>query len=142
MKHYLKRGIMKKWLILFAVCIMPACAPIYDTSYEIIPPRSHSGKLCANNCILAKQSCNHACSAEASICESIRSLEAQNQYLEYVNERQLNRQPVLKTRSAFTGKRYCSSSNCEARCQDDYHQCHTNCGGQVIESKVCIAFCK
>lgn len=137
-----KGNLMKNWFILIAIFIMPACAPIYDISYEVVPPHSYEGRLCASNCILAKQNCNHSCAAELSSCNTIKQLEAQNQYLEYINECKLNRQPVVKSRSSFSGTRYCSSSNCEARCLDNFYLCHKNCGGQVLEHKVCIAFCK
>ena len=134
--------IIKLITIITALCMITSCSPIYDIQHEYIPPRTNAGAVCANNCIHTKNTCKGACSADYNNCETIRRLEQQTQYLAYVNLQQAQKLPIDKTINSFSGYRSCSMASCEQECNNDYTTCYKNCGGQIIEHRVCVAFCK
>lgn len=128
--------------VVLSVLALAACGPMYRTDYTMVPPPTDAGRMCANNCLMAKNNCAQTCSLQQGNCENMQRLEAQNQYLQYVNERQRAGQPVKKTVNDFFGYSSCGTDyDCEGRCQNDYHICHGNCGGQVIPRTYCVANC-
>ena len=133
---------MKKVILFCITFLLATCGPIYVTDYEIVPPHTKEGMMCANNCLLVKQNCEQSCSLSYNSCHYTANLEAQNQYLEYVNNRQREGKPIKKTRSDFYGMTNCDKSECTSNCTSNYSVCHTNCGGQVIPHQRCTAFCK
>lgn len=47
-----------------------ACAPRYETRYELLPPTTASGLACLNTCQANVQSCNQSCSSQYAQCSS------------------------------------------------------------------------
>lgn len=110
----------------FALLILTlsACGPIYTTEYEIVPPSTEFGAMCANNCLLSKTSCENYCLDKANQARLIKSLEQQNSDL-----RKMNQGVKLTNEFNFDLD---DNGQCVKRCMTDYHTCHINCGGMVI----------
>jgi hypothetical protein len=129
---------------LFALSVMmliSSCSPIYQTTHEIVPPASEMGRMCANNCLLMLQNCQQNCAVQDQNCQLGAQLQAQNEYQRYVIDRQMQGRLIKKSSDDFYHPYSCSSGGCEANCQNIYHLCHTNCGGQVIPHTACVANC-
>lgn len=132
---------MRSVILTCALFLLSSCGPIYDTSYEIVPPRSETGRMCANNCLLAQQNCRQNCQIQEKQCQEIAQLRAQSSYYNYVNQQQREGRPITRNESDFYHYSGCSNS-CEEACGNDYRICHTNCGGVVIPHTTCTAFCE
>ena len=133
---------MKKFGSLLLLALVTACGPVYQTSYEVVPPQSETGRMCANNCLMLKQNCEQTCRIEEAHCTERARLMERNDYLEYVAVQTASGKPVK--RSGPTSRRYydCSQDACYAACAGNYNICHTNCGGQIIPHTTCTAFCE
>ncbi len=123
------------------IITLTACGPVYQTHYDIIPVPPEKSD-CANNCLLSKNMCEQQCHTNQQLCESNTRLQAQNDYLHYVNLRKAEGRPIKRTQSSFARYSQCNTSQCSTGCTSNYHICHTNCGGQVIPRTVCTAFCE
>jgi len=128
-------------ITLLLLLSLASCGPIYTTEYEIVPPQTEYGSMCANNCVYMKSNCTRSCKDQNDQCYRIKQLEAQNRYL-YEEVRRDKLSPV-KQRSniEFYDSTRCDDSSCLRGCTIDYHICHKNCGGDVIAYSRCTAFC-
>ncbi|MCE2926786.1 MAG: hypothetical protein LW823_03970 [Rickettsiales bacterium] len=134
---------MKQLVVMLGLMVLVACGPVYQTTYEIVPPPTQSGRMCANNCLLAKQNCDQQCQIQRQQCEEIERLRAQSDYLSYLNQQNREGRPIKKDQSDFyRGSFACQRDTCEENCGTNYRICHTNCGGQVIPHTACTAFCE
>src|SRR5688572_29762132 len=107
---------MKKFKLLILAVLLASCGPMYQTNYEIVPPQSETGRMCANNCLLSKSYCEQSCRMEQSHCESRARLESRNDYLEYVTVQNATGKPVVRSSGDFRRYYNCSPNACEARC--------------------------
>jgi hypothetical protein len=128
--------------ILLLGLIMPlgGCGPQFTTEYEIVPPASDTGRMCANNCLLVKDQCEHSCWSQQQQCEQMSTLQENLDYMTYVAGRQAAGAPIKRDRSSFNSYR-CDSGGCLDRCTQNFNVCHTNCGGRIIPHTYCTAFC-
>jgi hypothetical protein len=63
---------MKKYILpLVMSLVLAACGPSYHTEYEIVPPQTETGRFCANNCLLAQQSCRQGCQMQGTHCQEM-----------------------------------------------------------------------
>ncbi len=127
-------------VVLAIVLTTAACKPLYKTEYRFEAPPTSEGRVCANNCLNKLDTCAANCRSQEAECRRIKSLEAENDYLYYVNEQLHQGLPVEKEKRDFEHYGDCST-NCEDQCSFSHRLCHTNCGGQVIEHVYCWAFC-
>jgi len=132
---------MKKIRLLGLLLLVASCGPQYRTTYEVVPPPTETGRMCANNCLLSQQNCQQTCHMQDQQCQQIQHLQARNDYLAYVNEQQRTGKPIKKSENNFYSSYACQSSACEANCGSAYQICHTNCGGQIIPHTYCTANC-
>jgi len=134
---------LRPWFMLAAALLFSGCAPIYETTYQFQPPPTHSGRMCANNCLLAKQNCQQSCQIQQQQCEEIERLRAQSDYQSYLNQQLREGRPAKKDVGSFYRGGYrCQASGCEDDCDENHRLCHSNCGGQVIPLTTCTAFCE
>ncbi len=113
---------MKRILIL-GLLFITACSAVYETNYTFVPPKDSAGRECSNRCIVKKDKCYQAC----------RQDHTTNKIIDDIS-------------NFITGsKKHDSTSrkktSCKSSCDVDHRNCHSNCGGKVIENKECIAFC-
>ncbi|WP_154724311.1 hypothetical protein [Thiothrix nivea] len=60
---------MSKWLFRWVgLVFLSACAPQYETRYELTPPTSTAGLACLNRCQTQTQACNQQCSQQYAQC--------------------------------------------------------------------------
>ena len=135
---------MISFLALATVLVtLQACGPQYRTDTTYVAPKSQQGRMCANNCVLSKQQCQQACNQQSSQCDTVARLEAQNDYLAYVNDRQRLGKEVKRSQSSFYRHNRCPQvAYCYTQCEDNHHLCHNNCGGQVLQETYCVANCE
>lgn len=133
---------MKKSLsiitLLIQILFITACGPVYESQYTLIPPKSDVSKMCTSQCIQTKSFCEQGCRAENDNCKLRAQQSALYEYNEYKSEQVRIGQPVSKTIRDFDRSYSCSNS---CNCESTYRDCFSACGGQVIENKVCVAFC-
>ncbi len=129
-------------LVLAALLPLSACGPIYETQYNMVAPPTEMGRMCANNCMMMRQTCQQSCESQSSQCEMIANLQAREDYRDYVREREAAGKLIKKKRSDFIHTSQCDADDCHARCESDYRVCYMNCGGQVIPVTRCTAFCE
>ncbi|AIL65850.1 hypothetical protein NOVO_07560 [Rickettsiales bacterium Ac37b] len=134
-----------KKLILFFIVMLSACAPIYGTKYNYIPPEYPEGRTCVSMCLMQKGQCFNNCNNTEQMCissaqivemakiatENNKNSEKYGRYDYYHN---YNRNYDYRCDS--------NKTNCENFCYNDYNLCYQNCGGMVIEDRYCTAFCK
>ncbi len=128
-------------MALFAVLVLAAaCSPVYQTDYRFSSPPTEQGKQCANNCLDKLDHCLASCRSTEAQCRNTKNLEAEVEYLRYVNRQQKDGKPVELGKHDFTNYGECSTG-CEDQCNHQQRICHVNCGGQITETKYCTAFC-
>lgn len=132
---------MRRLLAICSLLVTVACGPVYQTDYEIVPPPTQQGAMCANNCLMAQQNCRMNQQMQQNQCEQIERLRAQNEYLAYVNRQQRENRPISRTERDFYYPYQCGDNGAAAMCEADYRICHTNCGGKIIPHTYCTAFC-
>lgn len=127
-------------LIVIPLCIlgMTACGPLYETHHEFVAPSTFQGKQCANRCLQEKQRCKSNCERQYESCTQAAQFSALPQYYLYVKEQKKQHKPIEKKISDFADYSLCRK---HCGCDADYATCYTNCGGQIIEKRVCVAFC-
>lgn len=136
----------------FVATLLVGCGPpqpTYETRYEQVEPRTPQGRYCATSCVSARQTCTQNCSIISGQCTISHKQQAQNEYQNYVRERAELGRPLKKIPSDFeygilgSDISGCGSSkgSCEQQCFQNFSQCHTSCGGQVIPHTVCVGNC-
>lgn len=131
---------LSKFLVAFGLAsLLAACGPIYQTHYTYQPPVSWRGRQCVNQCLSQKSFCESACQSAYQRCTIREDRIAAREYRAYVREQNRMHKPVTKSPGEFGDYSACSRS---CSCDTNYRQCYSNCGGQVIPHRKCVAFCK
>lgn len=120
------KKLYKKFLTsLLLLLPLVACGPTYITEYEMIPPDTQFGSMCANNCLLSKTNCENYCMDRANQNRLIKKLEEKI-------DSDSDKKSVYKFN--FSSGNFSSGDDdrCERRCTADYHACYVNCGGRII----------
>lgn len=118
---------------------LSGCGPVYKTEYTYQPPRTDVGKMCATQCMQAKNNSQQLCEMRNQTCEMTAKQNATIQYLEYKESQRAAGKPIKKSEIDFDDSYLCDSS-CDGT--NDYNQCYQTCGGVVTSYQVCTAFCK
>lgn len=136
---------MKKKLFLsllgIAVLVsgLTACGPVYDTSYTYVQPKAWRGKQCANRCLRDRSYCRSNCQSRDQSCRNTANLAATPAYLAYLEQQKQQNFPLDRNVTNFADYSRCTD---RCGCQATYRECFTNCGGEVVASIRCVAFCK
>jgi len=117
---------------------LTACGPIYKTVYDFKPPKSTIARMCINQCMQNKTSCEQICALKSQACQFQAKQNAMNEYQIYKLERERDHKSVDKTVYSFDDSWGCNQ-NCG--CEGNFRACYTTCGGQVTPRQVCTAFC-
>jgi hypothetical protein len=134
---------MKKMLgFIVSLCLMAAmlsaCGPVFKTEYSYVPPRSDGGKMCVAQCIQGKNACEQSCEMKNQNCKLRAHQDALTQFEMYKQEQKRIGKPVERSVDSFDRSYACSAS---CGCDETYNSCYSTCGGKVIETQVCVAFC-
>jgi hypothetical protein len=118
-------NIFKKGFAIVAVMFgLAACYPVYDTNFQFIQPSTAEGKQCVSSCATTQKACRDSCIKNETVC---------------VGEEEKRVTPQVSGRPAIS--KNCSSYSCQEQCTEEYRQCFTSCGGQVVPHVRCVAFC-
>jgi len=120
-------------------CLMTACGPMYKTTYEYHPPENQRGRMCLNHCLDIKNECRAICNNHNDVCKDQAMQRAQMDFESYQHAQRETQQPITKTVNDFYNPWGCSES---CHCEQQYNQCYSNCGGEVVPVQTCVAFCK
>lgn len=144
---------LHKLLPLALIALLASCGPPqpkYATQYELIPPQSTMGRMCANNCLLAQQNAKQSCVMQKQSCQQMQALQDQNDRLQarqdydrYVQERTQQGKEIKLRPENFVHDNHveCGSNKCEAQADQSFNICYGNCGGRVIPHTMCVANC-
>lgn len=131
---------LRVMFLIGTLLIFSACSPVYKTDYRFLTPETDQGKVCANTCLDKLTICRSSCYTKNLECKRIKDLEAENEYLKYINRRQRDKKPIEKDIKDFKNYGSCNTS-CNAQCDSTHRICHSNCGGDIVEHTYCTAFC-
>jgi hypothetical protein len=139
---------LRKIVLIFLSFLLVSCGPIYRTDYEYSPPSSSQGRVCANNCLLAKQycesrirQCNNQCLDNEQTCRMSENLV--NATMSLLKKNDPNKKNVKSDYSSnCVNQRYSCERNCQEDCTSNYNICHQNCGGKVLTHRKCEMFCE
>lgn len=121
--------------------LIASCGPIYKTEYQVLPPKTTAGGQCANQCLSGQSMCKIDCRSERRYCEEQAREEAHRDYRAYLKAMSHRKDEIEKDVYDFEDFYHCRTS-CEAECDTSYRQCHTNCGGEILTTRTCTAFCE
>lgn len=131
---------------LLALASLVACAPEYESRYRVEMPRplTEQARQCLARCDQARDTCFVPARNEFAACTE-RAILVQDQcranaQIEY---------QVCQRAYAPTGqdcyRAECDRPSCDAPalavCEADYRRCFADCGGTVVEDRVCVANC-
>lgn len=133
----MKNGLLGAVVLALAVV---GCGPIYDTTYEMIPPSDGHGRMCTAQCQQTQSFCRANCQQLHQECVSEERHRGMHEYDQYVRERRREGLQIKRSPDSFINTYRCDTS-CESGCEGDYRQCFATCGGKVIPHRVCTAFC-
>jgi hypothetical protein len=136
---------LPKRLLLAIVLAMSAaaCGPIYNTTFQYVPPGDQQGRSCVRDCQSDKQECDFRVERVTYQCERDDEEQAEYAFRRYTRERAEAKLPLKKDVRDFM-RHDCSgrASQKQERCNASFNMCFESCGGQVIEQQECVAFCK
>lgn len=125
-------------VLLITTLCLSGCGPQYQTTYSYIPPHSHYGRSCVNQCLNNRSNCNSQCQTNYQSCKTNANILAMPQYLLYIKAKNDANQPAYRSISDFADYSGCSTY---CGCTSTYRSCFTNCGGSVLANTQCVAFC-
>ena len=125
-------------LILISTLLLQACGPQYKTTYSYVQPKSTEARMCTMQCNQSKQLCDRLCRADYESCQRSARDDARYRYDDYASRCQVEGKPIDRDLNSFYNSHGCRQQ-CE--CMEDYNGCFTSCGGDVIATTQCVAFC-
>ena len=124
-----------------------ACGPQYKTVYDMTPPDDQEGRMCLNQCMESKTYCeqteHQGRLEEKKVCLSEAKVKADIDYDSYFQTQKKKGLEVEKTYGDFYHPSRCGRTDhlYSPRCESNYRQCFSNCGGVVRENVVCVSGC-
>ena len=115
---------------------LAACGPVYRTNYNLLPPATASGQLCANNVKAMSDVCVANCQMMARSCRSFSTGVSLN-YGWSRHDGSFEGGPGRE----ILDDRDCSAVQCESNCLAAARTAHASCGGAVMQQTVCTANC-
>lgn len=134
---------------ILAALFLTACGPQYETQTTMVPPCSMQGKACAGQCYQSLSLCTDACHAQRQACEStvstdnfIDNLFDPETTVTKKTDKNGNVTKIVKTSNRSADYSPCEDSVCRSHCQAALQSCYGQCGGQVINTTICVANCE
>jgi hypothetical protein len=126
-------------VIMSVLYLLSGCAPVYQTTYSYVPPKSDTGRMCAMQCQQTRMMCQQLCESRKETCRSNARQQALFDYESYKHQRRARGKSVDRDVESFYDDFQCDDIPCG--CDESYNSCFAVCGGQVVPTTVCIAFC-
>ncbi len=120
--------------------------PKYEVTHNFIPPTSDMGRMCAAQCLTSKDQCLTTKQLTAELakerCLNDERERARKEYASYAKSRTDKGKKVDRTEDSFYSRARCDQAGGTlSDCNENYHQCYTTCGGQVVAQSICVAHC-
>jgi hypothetical protein len=120
--------------------------PRYEVTHNFIPPASDMGRMCAAQCLTSKDQCLTTKQLSTELakehCENDERERARKDYASYAKSRKDKGKKVDRTEDSFYSRARCErAGGTLSNCNENYHQCYTTCGGQVVAQSICVANC-
>jgi hypothetical protein len=120
-------------LIVVTLCsVLIGCGPMFETRYNLTPPKSSSGRACVFQCENGKLQCQQMEQMRQEHCEQESRWEVER------CQRQLERKGKKESWNDCWA-RSCTENT--ERCQEMYINCYRSCGGEVEVTQVCVSNC-
>lgn len=94
--------------------------------------------MCAAQCVQGKNACQQSCMLNKQTCQLRAHQDALTKYQIYKQERLRKGKKVDLDVNAFEDTLACNQA---CGCEETFNTCYSTCGGQVVTTKVCVAFC-
>lgn len=128
----------KIFICTIILALLGGCGPVFQTNYSYVPPRSPMSKMCINQCVQNQSICEQMCQMKNQSCRIQAHQDALYQYESYKHEQERLGLPINKSVSSFEYSGQCEQ---QCGCTASFNTCYSACGGKVLESRVCVAFC-
>lgn len=115
-----------RFIFLFGFLLLVGCQPVYQTSYEFVPPEKEKQLTCLKTCSETKNQCEQLCPEIQAACTKQAKMAKQGATVG-PNNLNLEQDPLQ------------CIENCG--CEKDYRACYRLCGGKIEQKKICIANC-
>lgn len=117
-------------MIFLLLCGLSGCGPIYETRYNLTPPKGQLGQVCINQCDQIRLQCMQNQDQRNQNCETQNRL-ARLEYEQCKNNRYSD---------CYDSSTWCDSVDHEM-CEEQFRFCYQNCGGIVQGYEVCVFGC-
>jgi len=128
---------------LLSLFLLAACAPVYETAYEFVPPATAEGQRCAEQCLAERAGCAQSCERNERLCVADAESRALRDYR--MEQDVWDRRRGAGSRTYFDyANRYravCYAGGCRSACEATHRACYESCGGRVVATQVCTANC-
>jgi len=119
--------------IVIGVFSAAGCGPMYQTDYNLVPPKTESGRACTYHCDTTKLQCRQIEQLRVDRCE-MQAREDQR-----ICENQIRWDKGRSPKWYECGGSSCSADN--EQCEAQYRSCYQSCGGRVESTTRCVANC-
>lgn len=128
---------MKTRAALLLVLALAACGPQLRTNYNLLPPPTPQGQVCAGGCLLMSNTCVENCRLMSRKCESYDASTGVGFGTGWRHHGGMVEAGLTRPLSSAD----CSARQCEENCLAAARQCHLTCGGTITSETVCVANC-
>lgn len=125
-----------KHALLAAALLLAACGPVYRTNYNLLPPPTQAGQLCASNVKLMSDTCVSNCTQMARSCYNPGGFSTS---IGFGNRGYIGN--GVGYESSILDDRDCSPRQCEESCLASARTAHQSCGGTITQETVCTSNC-
>lgn len=129
-------------LFALALCLLtPACGKSVPTAPKFELPGNPGGRMCINQCRVAKDYCRENCALEQRRCMTDVQTQAMKDYDYYAQEQFQMHLPLDLRPSDFEKPEKCKPDSCYDSCESPYRSCFETCGGKIVATTSCQFFC-
>jgi hypothetical protein len=125
------------------ILLLAACGGAADENMTMTPPATPGGRLCLNQCKIAKDYCVQKCDLNERSCTAKIQVQAMQDYDAYIRQQYTAKATVEFRPSDFERDESCTKpkASCVKDCEKNYRGCFTECGGKINVSTSCQFMC-
>jgi hypothetical protein len=130
-------------LLAFGLLVLAACSgPAAKTFTYDLPP-TPGGRICANQCVEAKDYCKQDCSLDLRRCVGTIQAQALKDYDQYTRDQFAAHAAIELRPRDFERTGPCDNDfkSCSDDCEGHYQLCYQGCGGAVSTTTSCQFLC-
>lgn len=123
---------------LFLLLALAACGPRYEIQRTLTPPTTANGPTCVAQCETTQEICRGNVDSDVRFCERQEDRD-RRRYERCLAVRGSTPPGADVPRCFLPRARFCRPDYDE--CRVAFNTCYERCGGQVQETRVCVANC-